>query len=164
MGDNPERLRSAASFAALCGAGPVEYSSGRQHRHRLNRGGDRRANAALYRIVQSRLRFDARTRIYYERASRRAKPGARSSAASNATPPGQCSTWPGMASGPAKWLKPADRPHRDQRLGNPPRQWSHGALAGLPHTPTRQRKGALRSACSTGSGRQCWELAMGVDP
>ncbi|MEN8655255.1 transposase [Streptomyces sp. 21So2-11] len=62
MGDNPERLRSEASFAALCGVSPVEYSSGCQRRHRLNRSGDRRANAALYRIVQSRLRFDARTR------------------------------------------------------------------------------------------------------
>ncbi|WP_262371041.1 IS110 family transposase [Streptomyces sp. WAC01526] len=67
MGDNPERLRSEASFAALCGVSPVEYSSGRQHHHRLNRGGDRRANAALYRIVQTRLRFDVRTRTYYER-------------------------------------------------------------------------------------------------
>ncbi|WP_148589194.1 IS110 family transposase [Streptomyces sp. WAC01526] len=67
MGDNLERLRSEASFAALCGVSPVEHSSGRQRHHRLNRGGDRRANAALYRIVQSRLRFDARTRNYYER-------------------------------------------------------------------------------------------------
>ncbi|WDT58460.1 IS110 family transposase [Streptomyces sp. G7(2002)] len=67
MGDNPERLCSEASFAALCGVSPVEHSSGRQRRHRLNRGGDRQANAALYRIVQSRLRFDARTRNYYER-------------------------------------------------------------------------------------------------
>lgn len=67
MGDNSQRLRSEASFAALCGVSPIEHSSGRQVRHRLNRGGDRRANAALYRIVQSRLRFDARTRSYYER-------------------------------------------------------------------------------------------------
>ncbi|MFD4946158.1 transposase [Streptomyces sp. NPDC058409] len=67
MRDNPARLSSEASFAALCGVSPVEYSSGRQYRHRLNRGGDRRANATLYRIVQSRLRFDARTRRYYER-------------------------------------------------------------------------------------------------
>ncbi|WP_412125930.1 transposase [Streptomyces platensis] len=66
-GGNPERLGGEASFAALCGVSPVERSSGRQRHHRLNRGGDRRANAALYRIVQSRLRFDARTRNYYER-------------------------------------------------------------------------------------------------
>lgn len=67
MGDSPQRLRSEASFAALCGVSPIEHSSGRHVRHRFNRGGDRRANAALYRIVQSRLRFDARTRSYYER-------------------------------------------------------------------------------------------------
>ncbi|WP_248863183.1 IS110 family RNA-guided transposase [Streptomyces halobius] len=73
MGDNLERLRTEASFAALCGVSPVEYSSGRQRRHRLNRGGDRRANGALYRIVQSRLRFDARTRNYYERRTAEGK-------------------------------------------------------------------------------------------
>ncbi|MEU6825461.1 IS110 family transposase [Streptomyces atriruber] len=67
MGDNPERLRSEASFAALCGVGPVEYSTGGQRRCRLNRGGDRQANAALYRIVLTRLRWDPRTQAYYER-------------------------------------------------------------------------------------------------
>jgi transposase len=66
-GDNPERLRSEASFAALCGVSPVEASSGKTQRRRLNRGGDRQANAALYRIVLSRLRWDTRTRDYLER-------------------------------------------------------------------------------------------------
>jgi transposase len=66
-GDNPERLRKEASFAALCGASPVEASSGKTQRRRLNRGGDRQANAALYRIVLSRLRWDQRTRDYLER-------------------------------------------------------------------------------------------------
>src|SRR5918994_2639842 len=50
-GNNPERLRSEAAFAMLCGAAPLPASSGRTDRHRLNRGGDRQANAALYRIV-----------------------------------------------------------------------------------------------------------------
>ena len=50
-GDNPDRLRSAASFAALCGTSPIDASSGRQQRHRLNRGGDRQANSALYNVV-----------------------------------------------------------------------------------------------------------------
>src|SRR3954451_7911527 len=50
-GDTPQRLRSEAAFAMLCGAPPLPASSGRTHRHRLNRGGDRQANAALYRIV-----------------------------------------------------------------------------------------------------------------
>jgi transposase len=54
-GDNPERLRSSASFAALCGASPVEASSGKTQSRRLNRGGDRQANAALYRIVIVRM-------------------------------------------------------------------------------------------------------------
>jgi transposase len=57
-GDNPQRLRSEAAFAMLCGAAPLPASSGRTHRHRLNRGGDRQANAALYRIVLCRLRWD----------------------------------------------------------------------------------------------------------
>ncbi|MDX3111191.1 transposase [Nonomuraea angiospora] len=66
-GDNPERLRTEASFAALCGVSPVEASSGKTQRRRLNRGGDRQTNAALYRIVLSRLRWDQRTRDYLER-------------------------------------------------------------------------------------------------
>ncbi|MGB8231541.1 MAG: IS110 family transposase [Pseudonocardiaceae bacterium] len=52
-GDNPERLHSEASFAALCGVSPVEASSGKAQRRRLNRGGDRQANSALYSLVSS---------------------------------------------------------------------------------------------------------------
>jgi transposase len=55
-GDNPDRLATEASFAALCGTSPVPVSSGRSNRHRLNRAGDRQANAALWRIVIVRLR------------------------------------------------------------------------------------------------------------
>ncbi|MEU6890129.1 transposase [Streptomyces viridosporus] len=66
-GDNPERLTSEASFAALCGTSPVEASPGKTQRRRLNRGGDRQANAALYRIVLSRLHWDDRTRNYPHR-------------------------------------------------------------------------------------------------
>lgn len=66
-GDNPERLRSEAAFSMLCGASPVEASSGKTVRHRLNRGGDRQANAALYRIVIVRMRYHAPTRAYVER-------------------------------------------------------------------------------------------------
>lgn len=69
-GDNPERLASEASFAALCGVSPVEQSSGKTQRRRLNRGGNRQANAALYRIVMTRLRRDARTRLYLERRTK----------------------------------------------------------------------------------------------
>ncbi len=66
-GDNPDRLRSEASFAALCGASPIEASSGRTVRHRLNRGGDRQANNALWRIATVRLRNDERTQAYAAR-------------------------------------------------------------------------------------------------
>ena len=66
-GDNPERLCSEAAFAALCGVSPVEASSGKTVRHRLNRGGDRQANAALYRIVLVRLRWHQPTKDYMAR-------------------------------------------------------------------------------------------------
>ena len=63
-GSNPERLHSEAAFAALCGVSPIPASSGKTNRHRLNRGGDRQANAALHRIVVVRLRHDPRTKAY----------------------------------------------------------------------------------------------------
>lgn len=66
-GDNPERLRSEASFAALCGVSPLDCSSGKQDRHRLNRGGNRDANMALWRIVMVRLRWDPTTRAYIDK-------------------------------------------------------------------------------------------------
>ncbi|WP_405625911.1 transposase [Streptomyces sp. NBC_01396] len=73
MGDNPERLGSEASFAALCGVRPIEYSSGGWRSRRLNHGGDRQANAALHRIVFTRLRHDSRTQAYYERRTQEGK-------------------------------------------------------------------------------------------
>jgi transposase len=66
-GDNFDRIKSEAAFAHLCGAAPIPASSGRTHRHRLNRGGDRGANNALYVVVLGRLRYDPRTRAYAER-------------------------------------------------------------------------------------------------
>jgi transposase len=69
-GDNPDRLRSPAALAHLCGAAPIPASSGRTNRHRLNRGGDRAANNALYTIVMCRLRYDARTRHYFQRRTK----------------------------------------------------------------------------------------------
>ena len=63
-GGNPDRMRTEASFAALCGAAPVPASSGRTNRHRLSRGGDRQANAALYRVALVRMSSDSRTREY----------------------------------------------------------------------------------------------------
>jgi len=66
-GDNPGRLRSDAAFSMLCGSSPIEASSGKTVRHRLNRGGDRQANAALYRIVLVRLRYHQPTKDYVTR-------------------------------------------------------------------------------------------------
>ena len=66
-GDNPQRLRSEASFASLCGVSPVEASSGKVVRHRLNRGGNREANRALYMICLARMRRDPRTQEYVSR-------------------------------------------------------------------------------------------------
>jgi transposase len=66
-GGNPGRLPSEAAFSMLCGASPVPASSGKTVRHRLNRGGDRQANAALYRIVLVRLRYHQPTKDYMAR-------------------------------------------------------------------------------------------------
>ncbi|MFD2465742.1 IS110 family RNA-guided transposase, partial [Amycolatopsis samaneae] len=66
-GDNPHRIGSDASFAHLCGTAPIDASSGRSDRHRLNRGGDRHANAAIYRTVIVRMRHCPRTRAYINR-------------------------------------------------------------------------------------------------
>jgi transposase len=66
-GDNPQRLRSEAAWAHLCGVAPIQASSGKVTRYRLNRGGDRQANAALWRIVITRMSADPRTRAYVTR-------------------------------------------------------------------------------------------------
>jgi transposase len=66
-GDNPERIRSEAAFAHLCGVAPIPASSGKTTRHRLNRGGNRQANSALYHIVITRMRHDKDTRTYVAR-------------------------------------------------------------------------------------------------
>ena len=55
VGDNPDRLLSEPAFAMLCGVAPISASSGKTTRHRLNRGGNRQANAALYRIALVRM-------------------------------------------------------------------------------------------------------------
>jgi transposase len=69
-GDNPDRLRSEASWARLCGVAPIPASSGKVIRLRLNPGGDRQANAALWHIVITRMSADPRTRAYVERRSK----------------------------------------------------------------------------------------------
>jgi len=66
-GDNPDRMKSARSLAALWGTPPVELTSGQTVRHRLNRGGDRQANSALYRIIVSRMKYDEETIRYVKK-------------------------------------------------------------------------------------------------
>ena len=67
VGDNPDRLRSEAAFARLCGAAPIPVSSGRTDRHRLHRGGDRDANSALWRVALVRMRCHQPTKDYVAR-------------------------------------------------------------------------------------------------
>ncbi len=72
-GDNPERVRSEPAFAKLCGVCPIPASSGKTVRYRLNRGGDRQANAALYRVVIVRMRFHQPTLEYVARRTTEGK-------------------------------------------------------------------------------------------
>jgi len=70
-GGNPTRLHSDAAFAALCGVSPVQASSGLRQRHRLNRGGVRDANNALWTIANNRLIHDPRSRAYADKRTAR---------------------------------------------------------------------------------------------
>lgn len=72
-GDNPDRLTSEASFAALCGTNPLPASSGKTTRHRLNRGGDRQANRALHVIALTRMRCHEPTKAYVTRRTNEGK-------------------------------------------------------------------------------------------
>ena len=72
-GDNPDRVRSEPAFAKLCGVAPIPASSGMTSRHRLNRGGHRQANAALYRTVIVRMQYHAPTKAYVARRTAEGK-------------------------------------------------------------------------------------------
>jgi transposase len=72
-GDNPGRIASESGFAALCGISPVDCSSGKNQRHRLNRGGDRQANSAIWRIVVTRIQHDPRTQAYLDKRTKQGK-------------------------------------------------------------------------------------------
>jgi transposase len=69
-GDNPDRMKSEAAWARMCGVTPIDASSGKVIRHRLNPGGNRQANAALWHIVITRMSSDPRTRSYTERRTK----------------------------------------------------------------------------------------------
>lgn len=72
-GDNPTRMHSEAAFAALCGTSPIKASSGHIVRHRLNRGGNRQANEAIYHIVKVRMSKDPETKAYLQRRTAEGK-------------------------------------------------------------------------------------------
>lgn len=72
-GDNPNRVRSEAAFARLCGVAPIPASSGMTNRHRLNRGVHRQANAALYRVVIVRMQHYDPTKAYVARRTAEGK-------------------------------------------------------------------------------------------
>lgn len=110
-GDNPDRLRSDAALAALCGASPVAVSSGKIVRHRLNRGGDRQANSALWVIALTRLRIDPASHAYASGAPPRARPPRRSCG---------CSTLPRPRAVPTAQGRPPPCPPAQQDLGAPP--------------------------------------------
>ena len=86
-GDNPERLHSEAAWAHLCGVSPLQASSGKVTRHRLNRGGDRQANRALWHIVITRLASVRRPRPTWNTGSKMVAPSAKPSAFSSAMSP-----------------------------------------------------------------------------
>ncbi|WP_244372562.1 transposase [Streptomyces griseorubiginosus] len=88
MGDNPERLHSEAALAALCSVSPVEASSGKTQRRRLNRGGDRRANSASTRSCSPACAGKPEAAPTWNDASKKARPDAKPSVVSNATSPG----------------------------------------------------------------------------
>ena len=132
-GDNPERLRSEAAFALLCGVAPLEASSGKTVRHRLNRGGNRQANKALYHVVITRMAPISRPRTTSRGDEPRASRPARSSASSSATSPAKRSSTSGRrhltdSPGGGLTLRTGRRPHGlfdertvDRRHHAPPR-------------------------------------------
>ncbi|KEJ87715.1 hypothetical protein DSW25_08915 [Sulfitobacter donghicola DSW-25 = KCTC 12864 = JCM 14565] len=73
VGDDPTRIRSEAAFAKLCGVCPIPASSGKTHRFRLNRGGNRQANAALYRVAIVRMRSHELTLAYVKKRTKDGK-------------------------------------------------------------------------------------------
>ena len=73
IGDNPERIRFEAALAKMCGVCPIPASSGKTNRMRLNRGGNRQANAAIYRVAIVRMRDHEKTKAYAARRSSEGK-------------------------------------------------------------------------------------------
>jgi transposase len=143
-GDNPGRVRKEASFAALCGASPAGASSGKQIRHRLNRGGDRQANSALWTIAMTRLAHDPAPRPTWPGAPPRARPKRRSSAASSAI-------------SPARSTRPCASPNSQagHQRHNPNKNFRSGLDIGVPYVkqwqPGGRGAGRDRTRCRLAS-------------
>ncbi|WP_308043522.1 transposase [Streptomyces olivaceus] len=103
MGDNPERLNTEASFAALCGVSPIEYSSGQRSTRRLNHGGDRQANAPCTASSSPGCATIPAPRRTTNAAPRRARPAVSSSDVSSDTRPARSSTWSDQIPAPPRY-------------------------------------------------------------
>ena len=116
-GDNAGRIISEAAFAHLCGVAPIHASSGKVARHRLNRGGNRQANHALWRIVFTRMSSDRGPAPTSNGASPRDAPNPRSCASSRDTSPARCiATSPAYSTTIAAAGLAPEMPARHQRL------------------------------------------------
>ncbi|MFE5828411.1 transposase [Streptomyces erythrochromogenes] len=141
-GANPARLRTEAAFAALCGAAPVPASSGKTNRHRLSRGGDRAANAALYRIALVRMARCRHPRVRRPTDRRRTHekgdhPAAQTRDSPRGLPapdhPGPSPRDRGPPSGPA------DEEHHSHRRRQPLRRVARRHLQHRTRPPPRRR-------------------------
>jgi transposase len=153
-GDTPDRLKHEKSFASLTGSSPLAASSGKRHRHRLNRGGDRQANAALWRIAMVRLATDQRTRDYLARRVAEGETKPKPSAASSDTSPAKSSTRyrdkPSFDSRSITYLRRVSRQasHRHEPSAAPPSPPTYRVRSpgGVPsQLPPRQVRASARS-------------------
>lgn len=151
-GDNPDRLRTSASFAALCGTAPIPLSSGRTDKHRLSRGGDRQANAALHHTSKSACPTTREPAPTATPAWPTGGPRRRSSAPSNAPSHERSSTpWPATPSRPTtptydphatRRTSPSPPPHNTSAYGPPESANSNSGDAPTTNSPPATEPGS----------------------
>jgi transposase len=162
-GDNHDRLTSETAFAMLCGAAPIPASSGKTTRHRLNRGGDRQANAALYRVVLCRLRWDPAPAPTPNDAPRKACPRKKLSDASNATSPASStrSSPQTILNSPLDIHRSIRRRPAGSRRVDPD---AHRPRRGFPSWRGPRSGGRFAAACPRGADRMLAPLAVDPSP
>ena len=165
-GSNPERLYSECSFAALCGSAPVQASSGKTHRHRLSRGGDRAANSALHRIALVRMAnhrpaptWPVRQRTDTANARSSAcssEPSPERSTGSSPIPP-MCPTTPTSAPSGKPRTSPSPSPPGTSTSGPPSSPGSNAGCAATTTSPGNTEPGSrppdhprFRRQCQSG--------------